>query len=50
MLGRSDPLTGDALQTILDRGDFIPSLPDEGPAWVPPGSAPVPIESESLLV
>src|SRR6185436_3252347 len=26
MLGRSDPLIGDALQTILDRGDFIPSL------------------------
>ena len=30
-LGRSDPLIGDALQTILDRGDFIRSLPDEGP-------------------
>ena len=30
--GRSDPLIGDALQTILERGDFIPSLPDEGPA------------------
>ena len=32
-LGKSDPLIGDALQTILDRGDFVPSLPDEGPAW-----------------
>ncbi|HUE20054.1 MAG TPA: PEP/pyruvate-binding domain-containing protein [Bryobacteraceae bacterium] len=31
VLGKSDPLIGDALQTILDRGDFIPSLPDEGP-------------------
>ena len=30
-LGKSDPLIGDALQTILERGDFIPSLPDEGP-------------------
>src|SRR5947209_1198339 len=30
-LSRSDPLIGDALQTILDRGDFIRSLPDEGP-------------------
>ena len=28
-LGRSDPLIGDALQTILDRGDFIPTLPEE---------------------
>src|SRR5206468_3830537 len=30
LLGKSDPLIGDALQTILDRRDFIPSLPDEG--------------------
>src|SRR5438552_303367 len=34
VLGRSDPLIRDALQTILDR-DFIPSLPDEGPAGPP---------------
>src|SRR5947208_2942965 len=27
LLGKSDPLIGDAFQTILDRGDFIPSLP-----------------------
>jgi rifampicin phosphotransferase len=27
-LGTSDPLIGDALQAILDRGDFIPALPD----------------------
>ena len=38
-LGKSDPLIGDALQTILDRGDFIPSLPDDGPGWAPPGGA-----------
>jgi pyruvate,water dikinase len=30
LVGRSDPLIGDALQTILERGDFIPALPDEG--------------------
>lgn len=35
-LGRSDPLIGDALQTILDRGDFIPSLRDEAPGAAPP--------------
>lgn len=28
VLGRSDPLIRDALQTILERGDFIRSLPD----------------------
>ena len=36
VLGKSDPLIGDALQTILERGDFIPSLPDEGPGGAPP--------------
>ena len=50
MAGRSDPLIGDALQTILDRGDFIPSLPDEGPAWVPPGGAPAAIETDPAIV
>ena len=33
--GRSDPLIGDALQTIVDRGDFLPTPPDDDPA-VPP--------------
>ena len=31
-LGKSDPLIRDALETILERGDFIASLPDEVPA------------------
>ena len=39
LMGKSDPLIRDALQTILERDGFIPSLPDEGPAWAPPGSA-----------
>src|SRR5207253_3836284 len=30
MAGKSDPLIGDALQSILERGDFITSLSDEG--------------------
>src|SRR2546430_14891617 len=41
-LGKSDPLIGGALQSILDRGDFIPSLPDEGPSGAPAGGAPAP--------
>src|SRR5881296_2663106 len=45
-LGRSDPLTGDALQTILERGDFIPSLPDEGPGGALAGGAQAPIETD----
>jgi pyruvate,water dikinase len=49
-LGKSDPLIGDALQTMVDRGDFIPSLPDEGPAAPPAGGAPAPIETDPLIV
>src|SRR6185295_835104 len=29
VLGKSDPLIKDALTTILERGDFIQSLPDD---------------------
>jgi pyruvate,water dikinase len=49
-LGRSDPLISDALQTILERDDFIPSLPDEGPGGAPPGDAPAPIETDPAIV
>jgi phosphoenolpyruvate synthase/pyruvate phosphate dikinase len=50
LVGKSDPLIGDALQTILERGDFIPSLPDEGPGGAPPAGAPVPIETDTAIV
>src|SRR3990172_4413776 len=50
VLGKSDPLIRDALQTILERDDFIPSLPDEGPGGVPPGDAPAPIETDPAIV
>jgi rifampicin phosphotransferase len=49
-LGRSDPLIGDALQTILEHGDFIPTLPDEGPGGAPAGGAPAPIETDPAIV
>ncbi|HEX7315025.1 MAG TPA: rifamycin-inactivating phosphotransferase [Pyrinomonadaceae bacterium] len=49
--GRSDPLIRDALKTVLDRGDFVPSLPDAGPAWTPPGGgAAPPIETDPAIV
>jgi phosphoenolpyruvate synthase/pyruvate phosphate dikinase len=41
-LGRSDPLIGDALQTIRERGDFIRSLPEMDP--------PAPIETDPAIV
>ncbi|HEU4558401.1 MAG TPA: rifamycin-inactivating phosphotransferase [Longimicrobium sp.] len=50
MMGQNDPLIGDALQTILDRGDFIPPPPDEGPAWTPPSSGEAPIEADPNIV
>jgi pyruvate,water dikinase len=50
LLGRSDPLIGDALQTIIERGGFIPALPDEAQDWAPPGGAPAPIETDPAIV
>jgi phosphoenolpyruvate synthase/pyruvate phosphate dikinase len=50
VMGRSDPLIGDALQNILERGDFIPTLPDEGPGGTPAGDAPAPIETDPAIV
>ena len=47
---RSDPLTGDALRTILERGDFIPTLPDDGPSGTPAGRTPAPIETDPAIV
>ena len=49
-LGRSDPLIGDALRTILDRGDFVRSRPDERVDAAPPDAAPAPIETDPAIV
>ncbi len=50
-LGKSDPLIGDALQAILDRGDFIPVLPeaDVGVATAG-GGGPAPIATDPGIV
>jgi rifampicin phosphotransferase len=50
VLGRGDPLIRDALQTIVDREDFLPSVPDAGPGWAPPGGAAAPIETDPAIV
>ncbi|MGK5740086.1 rifamycin-inactivating phosphotransferase [Micromonospora sp. URMC 103] len=50
MAGRSDPLTRDALETVLDRHDFGPALPDAGPAGPPVSGAPAPIETDPAIV
>ena len=51
VMGRGDPLIGDALQTILERGDFLPSLPDEGSDGPPvAGAAPAQIDTDPAIV
>ncbi len=50
VLGKSDPLIRDALETILERGDFIRSLPDAAPAWAPPGGGHTAIETDPAIV
>jgi phosphoenolpyruvate synthase/pyruvate phosphate dikinase len=49
-LGRSDPLIGDALRTILERGDFIPTLPAQDSDTTPAGGPPAPIETDPAIV
>jgi pyruvate,water dikinase len=54
VLGRSDLLIRDALQAILDRGDFVPTRPDDGPT--PPvggtrvADGPPPIDTDPAIV
>ncbi|MGW3788213.1 rifamycin-inactivating phosphotransferase [Micromonospora chokoriensis] len=50
MVGKSDPLMRDALQTLLDRPGFVPATPvDEGgPARLPTGGAS--IETDPAIV
>ncbi|HEV2529107.1 MAG TPA: rifamycin-inactivating phosphotransferase [Thermomicrobiales bacterium] len=47
---RSDPLMRDALETILNRGDFIPLLLEEDPGEQPPGETAAPIEPDPATV
>lgn len=49
-LGKLDPLLRDALETILGRGDFIQSRPDEEPGKEPAGGAPAPPETDPATV
>nr|WP_308200845.1 rifamycin-inactivating phosphotransferase [Actinoplanes sp. M2I2] len=48
-LGRSDPLLGDALRTVVERVD-LPPAPADAPAWVPPGGGAASLEADPALV
>jgi pyruvate,water dikinase len=55
LLGKSDPLIGDALKTALERDDFIRSLPPPSPDGPPArpalgGGAPSPVETDPAIV
>lgn len=50
VMGRSDPLTRDALQTVIDRGDVIPAPRDDGPPGPPPGGPPATIDTDGAIV
>jgi rifampicin phosphotransferase len=49
-LGRSDPLIGDALRTVLERGDFVPVRPDDDRGEMVVGSEPATIETDPAVV
>jgi pyruvate,water dikinase len=51
LMGKSDPLMRDALQSVIDRGDFIQPLTDDGPVWTAPSSSGgAPVETDPAIV
>nr|WP_240973251.1 rifamycin-inactivating phosphotransferase [Nonomuraea sp. FMUSA5-5] len=50
MLGKSDPLVGDALRTLLDRGDLALASPAEGAGTPPVFDPPASIETDPAIV
>ncbi|MFE7753081.1 rifamycin-inactivating phosphotransferase [Streptomyces sp. NPDC057428] len=49
VMGKGDPLIRDALETVLDRDGFVPSLPDAGSPGGRPAGAPS-IETDPDIV
>lgn len=50
VLGKSDPLIRDALETVLERGDFVPTTPEESAATQPAGGRAAPIRADPGIV
>ncbi|MFF4490590.1 rifamycin-inactivating phosphotransferase [Streptomyces sp. NPDC001544] len=50
VIGRGDPLTRDALETVLEHDDFVPALADAGLGRPPAGGASAPIETDPAIV
>ncbi len=49
-MGGSDPLMGDALQTIVERGDFVPARPDEELTGVFALAEQEPLDADTAIV
>ncbi|MFG2976912.1 rifamycin-inactivating phosphotransferase [Streptomyces sp. NPDC048331] len=49
-LGKGDPLVRDALETVLERDGFVPSLPDADPGGPRAGGAPTPLPNDPAVV
>ncbi|MER7577563.1 rifamycin-inactivating phosphotransferase [Streptomyces sp. NPDC126514] len=51
-LGKGDPLIRDAVETVLERGDFVPTLPDTSPGEPPAEAAApsAPMETDPAIV
>src|SRR5262249_11224402 len=50
IMGRGDPLIRDALETVLARADFVPSLPDERSGWARLAGTTPSVEADPALV
>ncbi|MDQ0757876.1 rifamycin-inactivating phosphotransferase [Streptomyces canus] len=50
LMGKGDPLVRDALETVLDREDFVPSLPDAPPGGPSAAGPPAPIATDPAIV
>src|SRR5579864_8213237 len=50
VMGRGDPLIRDALETVLERDDFIPSIPDEVRGGAPIAGTAAPLEADPAIV
>ncbi|WP_433537900.1 rifamycin-inactivating phosphotransferase [Micromonospora sp. CA-249363] len=50
MVEKSDPLTRDALETVLNRPDFVPTLTDDAPRVPRLGGTPTTIENDPAIV
>ncbi|QIY67163.1 rifamycin-inactivating phosphotransferase [Streptomyces sp. RPA4-2] len=50
VMGRGDPLVRDALETVLERDGFVPTLPEAGPGGPPAARASASIDTDPAIV